>query len=90
MGAVASLLLSTYSELALPSERCQPSAVTGRPPRARVPTPAMSEQEQYQQQFHQLYRQAMAAHMLAQPRLPRRKSSIVPVEIDIGGGAAAA
>ena len=90
MGAVASLLLSTYSELALPAERCQPSAVTGRPPRARVPTPAMSEQEQYQQQFLQLYRQAMAAHMLAQPRLPRRKSSIVPVEIDIGGGAAAA
>jgi hypothetical protein len=30
----------------------------------------------------------LAAHMLAQPRLPRRKSSIVPV--DIGGGAAAA
>ena len=90
MGAIASLLLSTYSELALPAERCQHSAVTGRPPRARVPTPAMSEQEQYQQQFHQLYRQALAAHMLAQPRLPRRKSSIVPVEIDIGGGAAAA
>lgn len=90
MGAVASLLLSTYSELALPAERCQPSAVTGRPPRARVPTPAMSEQEQYQQQFHQLYRQAMAEHMLAQPRLPRRKSSIVPVEIDNGGVAVAA
>ena len=90
MGAVASLLLSTYSELALPAERCQPSAVTGRPPRARVPTPALTEQEQYQQQFHQLYRQAMAAHMLAQPRLPRRKSSVVPVEIDNGGGAVAA
>jgi hypothetical protein len=90
MGAVASLLLSTYSELALPAERCQHSAVTGRPPRARVPTPALTEDEQYQQQFHQLYRQAMAAHMLAQPRLPRRKSSVVPVEIDNGGGAAAA